>query len=183
MSALEERLKSGLQIFKDHGVNPLKLSYPLTLHPYGTFASPEELALYLLDLTGEEIEALIPILKVCQTFGNQYGEIDIFSQKPVEGEVETKEELMKLYKEFKTEAERIFFSLPPNLQKKILSRGKPKLRPRIASREAIRVFVSYDGEELSYVLYLNGDRDMLKIKASLMVSDLRDVATGEFMRF
>ncbi len=146
MSALEERLKSCLQIFKDHGINPLKLSYPLTLHPYGTFASPEELALYLLDLTDKEIEALIPILKVCQTFGSQYGEIDIFTQKPIEGEVETKEQLMKLYREFKAEAERIFLSLPPNLQKKILSKGKPKLRPRIASREAIRVLSPTTGK-------------------------------------
>lgn len=183
MSALEERLRSNLQVLKDHGINPLKLSYPLTLHPYGTFASPEELALYLLDLTDEEIEALIPILKVCQTFGNQYGEIDIFTQEPIEGEVETKEQFMKLYREFKAEAERIFLSLPLNLQKKILSKGKPKLKPRIASREAIRVFVSYDGEELSYVLYLNRDRNMLRLKANYLVSDLKDIATGEFIRF
>lgn len=90
---------------------------------------------------------------------------------------------MKLYKEFKAEAERIFFSIPPNLQKKILSKGKPKLKPRTISREAIRVFVSYDGEEFSYVLFLDRDKDMLKVKASLMVSDLRDIATGEFIRF
>ena len=181
--SVKEAVKARLKPLKDHGINPLKLSYPFTLHPYGTFASPEELALYLLNLTDEEIETLIPVLKVHQTFGSQYGEVDIFTQKPVEGEVETKEKLMKLYKEFKTEAERIFLSLPANLQKKILSRGKPKLRPRIASREAIRVFVSYDGEELSYVLYLNGDRDMLRLKANHLVSDLKDIATGEFIRF
>ena len=181
--SVKEVVKSRLKPLKDHGINILKLAYPFTLHPYGTFATPEELAFYLLNLTDEEMEAIIPVLKVCQASRSQYGEIDVFSQKPIEGEVETKEELMKLYKKFKAEAERVFLSLPPNLQRKILSKGKPKLRPRIASREAIRVFVSYDGEELSYVLYLNGDKDILKVKASLMVSDLRDIATGEFIRF
>ena len=181
MSTLKERLKPNLQLLKDHGVNILKLSYPLSLQPYGTFVSPEELALKLLDLTDKEMEALIPALKACQTFGSSYGEIDVCTWEPVKVEARTKEELGNLYKEFKTEVKKSFKALPLNLQKRILAKDKPKLKPYIITESMIRVFLTYAGEELSYALYLNTDRDMLKLKANLLVFDLRDIAEGKFL--
>ena len=174
-----DTLKEKVSQLKKKGANLFGLPYPLTLNPYGTFTTPEELALYLLDLTEEEINALIPALKICQTFKSQYGEIDFFSF-PVEGKVKTKEELRRLYEEFKTEVKTLFESLPPHLKKKIL-RDRPELKPYIITESMLRVFLSCKGEEVSYTLYLNGDRDMLKVKASLLVSDLRDIAEGEFL--
>ena len=181
--SVKEAVKSKLKLLKDQGINILKLPYPLTLYPYGTFATPEELALGLLDLSDEEISALIHTLKACQESGIQYGEIDILIWEPPKGEVKTREKLASLYREFKAEVEKAFKSLPTYLQKRILSRGKPRLRAYIITESIIRVFLSYDKEEIPYTIYFNGDKEMLKIKASLLVSDIRDIATEEFLPF
>ena len=127
------------------------------------------------------MSTLIPTLKACHTFGNQFEKIDFLSWQPVEGELKTKEELGNLYKEFKTEVKKSFKALPLNLQKRILAKDKPKLKPYIITESMIRVILTYCREELPYALYLNTDRDMLKLKANLLVFDLRDIAEGKFL--
>lgn len=181
--SVKEAVKSKLKLLKDQGINILKLPYPLTLYPYGAFATPEELALGLLNLSDEEVRALIHTLKACQESGVQYGEIDIFAWEPLKGEMKAKEKHASLYREFKEKIEKAFKFLPIYLQKRILSKGKPRLRAHVITESMIRVFLSYDKEEIPYALYLDRDKKTLKVKARLLVYDIRDIATEEFLPF
>lgn len=180
---MKEKIREKLRIFKENGVDLRKLSYPLTLHPQGVFSSPVELALKLVELSDEELRALVPVLKTCQIFGVREGEIDIYVWSPVEGEVKTRKELQALFKRFKKEVKRLYSRLPSKVRAKIKAKGKPRLRPFIIREDMIRVRMEFGGENLSYSLFLHYDEDMIRKKAHLLISDLRTIAEHRFLPF
>ena len=160
MKTVKERLKNRTLALKRAGVNLPRLRYPLSVEPWGTFSTPQELLATLSRLSDKEFKELTQALKA-----------------------KSKDQLEELYKEFKTQAEEVFKSLPSNLKKVILSKGKPELKHYTINETTLRVFLRYDGEELFYNLFLGSDRELLKLKAMCLVSDLKDIATGDYIPF
>ena len=160
MKAVKEELKNRALALKRVGVNLPGLRYPLTIEPWGTFSTPQELLTKLPRLSDKEFEELTQALKA-----------------------KSKDQLEELYKEFKTQAEEIFKSLPSSLKKVILSKGKPELKHYIVNETTLRVFLSYNGEELFYNLFLGSDGQLLKLKAMCLISDIKDIATGDYIPF
>ena len=181
MSKVKERVSKKLKTLKKNRLNPLELKYPLTIKPYGTFHTPKELVKWILTLSDEEVEKVSLLLRTAEIFGVQKAEETLYSHKPITGDIDKFPKLKKLYDEFREELSEASKELPPKIKDQI-RKDMPVLSPYVITEDSINVIVEYKGETIYYTLY-TGDRNMLKIKAICLISDLRDITTGDYIPF
>lgn len=171
-----EALKEVLLYLKSRGIDPLNLNYPIDIPGLGVIEKPVELVLKFTET--ERREALLEALE--SSSGTKTSEQEEMCE---DTHSETPAELKAFYSDFKRTASFYFKNLSPDIKELIFSKGKPKLKPYILDDTTVRVFVEYDGENISYTLSTYHDEYLIRRKAKLLVEDVKAIAEGEFLKF